>query len=504
MAWTPNFRKAVDIPVFDWLSFFIGGNSQHGTGNAYDGVRYIYWAIQFGTSSGLGTGSTAQLWRYDTWSDGWQFLGGLANGNAGMDVEYDVARGLVYILNGNSATTMQIFNCNLVPVTVFNQVMAAFTITTVTLALPAAAATGASLTMTDDFSSNAPLVNGVQTIGTNPLPIDTGIIGAGATTTNITDTSSNPGSFGPGNVGLHVRFTSGTLSGQTAVITAVPSPTTLTVAAFGSAPAIGDAYVVEVPQALSTGANTTTTLNDTSAQRPWVVNQYANSDVLITSGLGAGQRRRIASNTATTLTLAAAVTGNTRTGPWTTTPDATSVYRIVPSSDFLYFQPGNNTTTFYRVDVVATTGTAWSAALAATPAGISGGGNTMYPQAYSPFQILCFRGNGGNQVYAYNLGLNTWVTLTTFFAGETFTTGASAAMLHGHRRMWIAKDSSQRAYTLDLTTGILEPGPFVPYAAPGGVDGHRSRYVKTADGVEWLYHLRASGQEFFRVPLEWL
>lgn len=71
----------------------------------------------------------------------------------------------------------------------------------------------------------------------------------------------------------------------------------------------------------SSGANTTTTLNDTT--KAWVVNQFsadAKCIVKIVSGLGVEQTRFVASNTATALTLSTA---------WTGTPDATSEYEIV-------------------------------------------------------------------------------------------------------------------------------------------------------------------------------
>ncbi|MEH3087713.1 MAG: hypothetical protein PGN26_14535 [Xylophilus ampelinus] len=66
----------------------------------------------------------------------------------------------------------------------------------------------------------------------------------------------------------------------------------------------------------ATGGSTTT-LADTS--KSWVTNAHANRAVTIVSGTGAGQSGRIASNTATALTI---------TKAWAVAPDATSVYRI--------------------------------------------------------------------------------------------------------------------------------------------------------------------------------
>lgn len=67
----------------------------------------------------------------------------------------------------------------------------------------------------------------------------------------------------------------------------------------------------------SSGSNTTSTLKDTT--KTWTSNQFADADVTIIAGTGAGQIGNIASNTATALTLS-----NT----WTVTPDTSSVYSI--------------------------------------------------------------------------------------------------------------------------------------------------------------------------------
>ena len=68
----------------------------------------------------------------------------------------------------------------------------------------------------------------------------------------------------------------------------------------------------------------------------------------------------------------------------------------------------------------------------------------------------------------------------------------------------ILKEATKRTYFLDLTTNILEPAPQLMYAAPVGYDGKRLRFVKTADGVEWVYFGRAGGQEHHRIAIEWL
>jgi hypothetical protein len=486
MAVNYNYKKGVDLPAWQWLSFYPPGPSYGGSANVYDGKRYLYWCVQHGSTAT--TASTTMLYRYDTWSNGWQYLATATSGNRGIDIEYDSMRNVLYIIHGAALTSWQVFNLNTTAVTIANVSCAAWTLTTMTPVLPAAADYGASLSLPSDLDIAA--------------QIDAGTADStGNTTTTITATTAT-GTFGAGMVGLQMRVTSGAQSGQKRTIATITAPNVMTVApALPGALANGDTFVIEAVEDIAT-AGTTTTLTDSTAS--WIVNSYTDHDVIITGGTGAGQRRRIASNTATVLTLASATTGNARTGAFTTAPDATSTFKIVPSSDFLYYHPGNGSTALYRIDVGQTTGIAWSASLATAPAAIGPGSNTFFPGAYSPGFLMALRGAGTAVVYMFNIALKTWSTLTTFAGSETFTTGSNSAMLHGKRKMLVQKESSQRLYALDLLTGIYEPFGMMPYAAPGAYDGKRARFVKTADGVEWLYIMRAGGQEFFRVPLEWV
>lgn len=482
MPVTYNFKKGTDTPIWQWLPQFPNGLSYHGTSNAWDGTRYMYWMIQYGTTGA--TTSTTQLWRFDTWTLGWQWLANPTNSGYGLDVEYDAGRNVVYLIHGVALTSWQVFNLNATAVTIANISCPAWALTTITTVLPVAAGYGSAVNMPGDNVDSQ---------------IDSGVIGTGSTTTSIVAAEAR---FSAGSLGTYIRFLDGALAGQRRPITAFTSSTTVTVPALGSAPVAGVNFVIELPEDTAT-AGALTTLTRTGAG--WVVNQYANSDVTILSGTGAGQRRRIASNTADTLTLAAAVTGNARTGNWATAPDATSVFRIVPSADFLYYLPANNTATgMYRLDVAQTTGAAWSAVLAAAPATIGGGANLIYAYKHAPFFLITFRGNGTNTLYMYNLGLNTWTTVPTFWGVETLATGGSSAGFPGKRSLLVYKEGSQRVYRHDLMTGMLEPLGTVPYSLAGAYEGKRVRFCPSADGVSWMYLMRAGGQEFFRVPMEWL
>ncbi len=163
MAVNYNFKKGIDVPVWLWEPMFPPGIGYHGASTAYDGSRYLYVAEQYG-STGT-TASTTALYRFDTWSLSWQYLTLLTSGNQGLDMEYDSIRNVLYILTGASTTTWQVFNLNNTAVTIANVVCAAFTLTTMTLVLPAAAPLGSSFTMPSDDAVPAQVDSGTEATG---------------------------------------------------------------------------------------------------------------------------------------------------------------------------------------------------------------------------------------------------------------------------------------------------------------------------------------------------
>lgn len=479
-----NYSLGNDFPAWQWLPVFPGGAVYHGYDSDYDGSRYIYVAAQYGSSST--SASTTGLWRFDTWGHGWQYLAALTSGNRGLSLTYDSVRNILIVCHGAALTSWQVFNLNATAISVCGVTCNSWVATTMTPVLPAAADYGASLITINPSNT--------------PASAEVGTVTAGTTSNTIIDASTNS-MFIDSMVGLQVRLTSGTYAGQCRYITSITDVNTLVVGtAFGGAPTVGDGYIIELPQGTATSATTSTLVNSGAT---WTVNIYSNCDVLITSGTGAGQRRRIASNTATTLTLASAVTGNANTGNWSVTPDATSVYKIQMSSDFLYYLSGATGTGFYRIDLATgASAPTWTTltAITATP---SGGANIMWAETIGSFNFAVMRGNGTGTFYQYSVGLNSWSTLTARVGAETFTTGASSTMWFGQRKLLIQKDSTTRLYALNLATRELEPLATVPYANPSAYDGHRLRAVTTIDGTRWLYIQRAGGIEFFRVPLEW-
>jgi len=200
----------------------------------------------------------------------------------------------------------------------------------------------------------------------------------------------------------------------------------------------------------ATGGTSTTLSNSAKA---WATNQWANSQVKITAGTGAGQIRTIASNTGTALTVSAA---------WTTTPDATSQYKIEGNDDFLYLM-GNNAVALYRYSISGNTWTTLSptAARAAAP-GLAASGNWVYnvPSArdarwsdenaiINGRRIYSFRGGAGAVLDYYDIAANTWVSGVTYApATETFTTGTKWVYADGY--LYVTKEATGRWFRYDF------------------------------------------------------
>lgn len=260
----------------------------------------------------------------------------------------------------------------------------------------------------------------------------------------------------------------------------------------------------------STGGNTPTTLNKTGAT--WPVNAYANAQVRIVSGTGAGQVRTIASNTVTALTVSAA---------WTTTPDATSAFSIEGNDDYLYLS-GNNAVTLYRYSI---SGNAWSTLTpGAARAGAAGAGGscdwiTNVPDAdwqgaqgltltgtvqkQNGRYFYAFRGAASNALDLYDIAANTWISNVAYGGQmETFTTGSSAAYLDG--AIFIKKEATGRIYSFDVARNCIEPFAANVYPQNTTVEGDKLIAITYRDGgttIPFLYLQQHSRPELLRMMI---
>jgi hypothetical protein len=252
----------------------------------------------------------------------------------------------------------------------------------------------------------------------------------------------------------------------------------------------------------ATGVQSSTTLQNTT--KSWTVNQWANYQVRIVGGTGAGQIRIIASNTGNTLTVPT----------WTTTPDATSVYVIEGCDDYIYLT-GNNALTIYRYTI---TGASWSTL---TPVSARGGSpnvgmslqwvtnetNSAWANESSIIngrRLYSFRGSSSSTLDYYDIPGNTWVSGVTYLRqGEVFGTGTSWD--NGHNgNMYVQKDTTSRFLRYSASRQTMEPIGQLLYPQGTGVVGDRMFTVTFTSGTDtltYLYHMRNSQTELFRCLL---
>jgi hypothetical protein len=258
------------------------------------------------------------------------------------------------------------------------------------------------------------------------------------------------------------------------------------------------------------GAASTITLE---ADKTFLLNQWANFQVRIIGGTGAGQIRTVASNTAgasPVVTVSAA---------WTTAPDATSVYRIEGNDDHFYLL-GNNAVTMYRYSI---SGNAWTTlAPTAARAGAAGAGMTAdwidgvqatewndgsYGNHYltsivhqNGRYLYCLRGAAGNVLDVYDIAANTWISGVVYGQQmETFTAGTCSIDLDGY--IYIQKESTGRIYRFDVAKNVLEPFVLNPLPQGAVLAGDKMFMTTFKEGgtkLNYLYTLPHTRAELVR------
>ena len=103
----------------------------------------------------------------------------------------------------------------------------------------------------------------------------------------------------------------------------------------------------------------------------------------------------------------------------------------------------------------------------------------------------------------YDIPSNTW-DISPFFASnsEILTTG-SMYTYDGKDDIIMTKDSTGRLYEINMNTFQVYPCGICPYAQGTGVIGNRIELIKTADGLQYIYMMRHSGQEMWRTLKFW-
>jgi hypothetical protein len=228
----------------------------------------------------------------------------------------------------------------------------------------------------------------------------------------------------------------------------------------------------------------------TNSAKTWTTNQWANAQVRIVSGTGAGQIRTIASNTGTVLTTATA---------WTTAPDATSVYTIEGNDDFIYYM-GSAAVAMYRYSISAGTWTTLSptAARAAAPStGLSGhwvweatdAAWTSESAIINGRRLYSFRGGSTATLDYYDIALNTWVSGVTYSpAAELPATGAKYVYRKDY--IYIQLQATGRWLRCNVVTSEQDGWSTMTYTQGAAVVGDTAFDVHFLDGatvIDYVY-----------------
>lgn len=247
-------------------------------------------------------------------------------------------------------------------------------------------------------------------------------------------------------------------------------------------PSITDSDFQPFTAQVTAASGTTTTIVHPSSA--WATNQWANSQVRITGGTGAGQIRTIASNTATTLTVGTA---------FSPAPDATSTFVIEGNDDFVYYT-GNNATTFYRYQISTNTWTTLTARPGSAVAGVSGhwiwnvndadwaNENAIQNGRF----IYSFRGSSAT-LDRYDIAAGTWSTVTYAPAGETF--GAGSSYVYSGDYLYIHKENTGRWFRYTYATNEMNGWSTATYTQGAAVEGDKAFDTVFHSGPDEVTHI---------------
>jgi len=260
----------------------------------------------------------------------------------------------------------------------------------------------------------------------------------------------------------------------------------------------------------------------TNSGKAWATNQWANYQVRITSGTGAGQIRTINSNTGTVLTVSA---------NWTTNPDATSVYVIEGNDDWIWVI-GNNAVTMFRYAIsgiaglsanAQATGDTWitvaPGGARAAAAGVACSLNWISDSADATFtsenailngrRLYSFRGTAGNVLDVYDIPSNTWALgPLTYGRQSAFQTFGAGVSYYAHKGIIYIHDNNNLNvifHKYNCATQMLDPLSKLQYPAVANAQaGQRifvAAYYDGAVEIDWVYAVLAGSLPWFRMLL---
>ena len=274
-------------------------------------------------------------------------------------------------------------------------------------------------------------------------------------TTTLVDSTKNwiPNQW----AGYMMRVEAGTGFGSSRISVVSNTETTLTYTTQTFTPDSTTHYEIADSWGLMTAGAATSITEATT--KNWTTNMWAGKRVRITAGTSLGQEATIASNTATVLTTSTI-----------TVPDATSTYAIL--------------------------------GIPARGAGIElvwmwGNSDGAIRGKY----MFLPRGGVSNTADIYDITTGRW-KYGYFFSpqSETLSTGSMYAY-DGVDTVYFQKDATGRVFAYNISTNAILCLGTIPYGHSTATVGNRMEIVDSADGLSYLYMMRHTGQEMWRMLL---
>lgn len=257
-----------------------------------------------------------------------------------------------------------------------------------------------------------------------------------------------------------VRIVEGTGIGSEIPITS-NTATTLTFATQSFSPDITTRYVIMDTFGTATSGSTTTLVDTT---KNWETNNWVGKRVRFLSGTSQGNEYAITSNTATTLNFGAG-----------TAPDVSTAYAILESSP---------------------------KAFGCSLDSISGCTDLTIKDRY----LYSFIGTNTVEMARYNINTEHWELMSYFPQFELNSTG-TMYVYDGKDRIYINLSTvlgmSGRLVYYDIPKNIIVNASTIPYGHSTVVSGNRMEIIETEDGLKYLYIMRHSGNEMWRILLFW-
>lgn len=212
-----------------------------------------------------------------------------------------------------------------------------------------------------------------------------------------------------------------------------------------------------------TAIGSTTVMQDNT--KNWDVSAWVGKRLRFLSGTSQGNEYVITANTFNTITTAIG-----------TAPDASTAYAILEGTPKAYGISLDN---------------------------VIGSTDTTLNHKY----LYSFVGTVTVELERYDITTERWEKISYFPQFETNTTGTMYCY-DGKDRIYINLSTvltgvSGRIVYYDLLKNTIENASTIPYGHSTAVSGNRMEIIQTVDGLKYLYVMRHSGQEMWRVLLYW-